>query len=75
MRVTGPPEARLEIDGYPTDLPWRGEYFDGMTIDVVAPPGAVLSIDGERHRSEAGPLTLDLDADREIALLSPTTAS
>ena len=69
LRVTGPPGSRLEIDGYATELPWQGEYFDGMTARLVARPGDALSIDGAPRIVGEDPVTITLLADRQVTLV------
>ena len=70
VRITGPPKSQLEIDGFPTELPWRGEYFDGMIMRLAAAPGTRLSIDGDPRTIGAAPLEIALRADLEIELLA-----
>ena len=63
----------MEIDGYPTGLPWQGEYFDGMILRLAAQPGSALSINGALRKVEQEPLEITLGADQEIALLPAPT--
>ncbi len=69
VRVTGPPGSWLEIDGYATELPWQGEYFDGMTVRLAGPPGTVLSINGAPRALEGNPLEIAVRAGQQVALL------
>lgn len=66
VQVDGPPGTRVEIDGYPEELPWSGEYFDGMSVRLKAPTGVSLSVNGTPP--PPGPELLELKVTEDLVI-------